>query len=141
MGTGRKKKYARNISPKKAKTIKPLSLFHALKYNIPPMQNQHVTLVHALRHNASIFPSNLPLQWVNGDCEVEDTISYHRLWEQAGLVAQLLEKNSVQRGDCVMIAYPLGLDFLSGLFGCMKIGVIGCLVSVALKDDITIVDL
>lgn len=89
----------------------------------------HKTLVHALQHNATHNPDHVWIEWVNSQCEVESSITYQELWHQSGLVAALLRKNDVKRGHRVMIAYPFGLEFLSGLFGCMRIGVIPCSVS------------
>lgn len=87
------------------------------------------TLVHALKRNATQSADHVLITWVNSQCEVESGITYQQLWNQSGLVARLLLENDVKRGDRVMIAYPFGLEFLSGLFGCMRIGVIPCSVS------------
>lgn len=89
----------------------------------------HMTLVHALRHNAKHCPNHVLIQWVNSQCKVESSLTYQELWQQSATVATLLLKNGVKSGDRVMIAYPFGLEFLSGLFACMRIGVIPCSVS------------
>ena len=87
------------------------------------------TLVDALMNNAKKHPKHVLLRWVNPQCEVDETISYEQLWERSGQVAAFLIKNGITQGDRVMIAYPFRLDFLSGLFGCMRIGAIACSVS------------
>lgn len=93
----------------------------------PP--NDATTLVHALLNNAKKHPKHVLLQWVNPQCEVDETITYEQLWERSGQVAAFLLENGIAQGDRVMIAYPFRLDFLSGLFGCMRIGAIACSVS------------
>lgn len=87
------------------------------------------SLVHALMNNAKKNPNHVFLQWINHQCEVEETITYQQLWERSGQVAIFLIENGIKRGDRVMIAYPFGIDFLSGLFGCMRVGAIACSVS------------
>ena len=44
-------------------------------------------------------------------------------------VAKMLIEKDCSRGDRVMIAYPFGLEFLAGMLGCMRAGIIPCSVS------------
>lgn len=90
------------------------------------LKSHHKTIVQALEGNAKHHPAHVLIEWVNNKCEVESGITYAKLWQQSGPVASLLQQNGVKRGDRVMIAYPFGLEFLSGIFGCMRIGVIPC---------------
>lgn len=89
----------------------------------------HKTLIHALKYNKDTNPDHLPVQWVNAHCQVSNSVTFEQLWVESNLVAQFLINNGIKKGDRVMIAYPFGVEFLSGFFGCMMAGIIACSVS------------
>jgi len=84
------------------------------------------TLVHAMKRNSETFPDHALANWVNGECQVVNSLTYKKLWDKAGRVACLLLRHEVKPGDRVMIAYDFGLEFIVGMFGCMRMGAIAC---------------
>ena len=85
------------------------------------------TLLSVLRDHYELHPDRVLLTWLDKKGREVSSLSYRELWVQSGLVARLLlvEKGLVP-GDRVMICYPFGLDFLIGIFGSMRAGLIPC---------------
>ncbi|CAB9527400.1 D-alanine--D-alanyl carrier protein ligase [Seminavis robusta] len=84
------------------------------------------TIVEALNHHASETPDKVVFTWVNVKCEEQDKMTFKQLEDQSNAVSARLLKLGCKKGDRVMIAYPFGLEFLAGMFGAMKVGVIPC---------------
>ncbi|CAB9515555.1 D-alanine--D-alanyl carrier protein ligase [Seminavis robusta] len=84
------------------------------------------TILEALDHHASETPNKLVFTWVDNKCEEQSKMTFKQLEDQSNAVAARLLKLGCKKGDRVMIAYPFGLEFLAGMFGAMKIGVIPC---------------
>ncbi|CAB9508021.1 D-alanine--D-alanyl carrier protein ligase [Seminavis robusta] len=86
----------------------------------------HSSILEALNHHALEIPDKVVFTWVNSKCEEQNKLTFKQLEDQSNAVAARLLKLGCQKGDRVMIAYPFGLEFLAGMFGAMKIGVIPC---------------
>ena len=84
------------------------------------------TFLSTLKEHYKNKPNHNVLSWVDSKCKVVHRMTYREVWEQSGAVADMLENKGFTKGDRVMIAYPFGLEFLAGMFGCMRIGVIPC---------------
>ncbi|CAB9502608.1 D-alanine--D-alanyl carrier protein ligase [Seminavis robusta] len=84
------------------------------------------TILDALNHHAVETPNKVVLTWVDIDCEEQNKLTFKQLEDQSNAVAARLLKLGCKKGDRVMVAYPFGLEFLAGMFGAMKIGVIPC---------------
>ncbi|CAB9496118.1 D-alanine--D-alanyl carrier protein ligase [Seminavis robusta] len=84
------------------------------------------TILKALSHHATETPNKLVLTWVNIKCEEQKKMTVKQVEDESNAVAARLLKLGCKKGDRVMIAYPFGLEFLAGMFGAMKIGVIPC---------------
>ncbi|CAB9514440.1 D-alanine--D-alanyl carrier protein ligase [Seminavis robusta] len=86
----------------------------------------HSTILQALNHHATVTPDKVVFTWVDIKCEEQNKLTFQQLQDASNAVATRLLKLGCQRGDRVMVAYPFGLEFLAGMFGAMKIGVIPC---------------
>ncbi|CAB9501608.1 D-alanine--D-alanyl carrier protein ligase [Seminavis robusta] len=84
------------------------------------------TILEALSHHAKETPEKKLFTWVDIKCKEQKTLTFHQLEVQSNAVAHHLIKLGCQKGDRVMVAYPFGLEFLAGMLGAMKIGVIPC---------------
>ncbi|CAB9525221.1 D-alanine--D-alanyl carrier protein ligase [Seminavis robusta] len=84
------------------------------------------TILHAFNHHALETPNKIVLTWVDIKCEENNKMTFKQLEDQSNAVAARLLKLGCKKGDRVMVAYPFGLEFLAGMFGAMKIGVIPC---------------
>ncbi|CAB9496884.1 D-alanine--D-alanyl carrier protein ligase [Seminavis robusta] len=84
------------------------------------------TILESLNHHALETPDKVVFTWVDIKCEEQDRMTFKQLEDQSDAVASRLLKLGCKKGDHVMIAYPFGLEFLAGMFGAMKIGVIPC---------------
>ncbi|CAB9522650.1 Putative fatty-acid--CoA ligase FadD21 [Seminavis robusta] len=84
------------------------------------------TILEALSHHATETPDKVVFIWVDKKCEEQNKMTFKQLEDASNAVAARLLKLGCQKGDRVMVAYPFGLEFLAGMFGAMKIGVIPC---------------
>ncbi|CAB9509910.1 D-alanine--D-alanyl carrier protein ligase [Seminavis robusta] len=84
------------------------------------------TILEALAHHSAKTPDKVLYTWVDIKCQEQNKLTFQQLEDEANAVAARLLKLGCQTGDRVMIAYPFGLEFLAGMFGAMKIGVIPC---------------
>ncbi|CAB9513800.1 D-alanine--D-alanyl carrier protein ligase [Seminavis robusta] len=84
------------------------------------------TILEVLNSHAVDASEKVIFTWVDIHCEEQQTVTFKQLEDQSNAVAARLLKQGCQKGDRVMIAYPFGLEFLAGMFGAMKIGVIPC---------------
>ncbi|CAB9508018.1 D-alanine--D-alanyl carrier protein ligase [Seminavis robusta] len=84
------------------------------------------TILEALNYHALESPEKIVFTWVDIKCKEQNKITFKQLEDQSNAVAARLLKLGCKKGDRVMIAYPFGLEFLAGMFGAMKIGVIPC---------------
>ncbi|CAB9518761.1 D-alanine--D-alanyl carrier protein ligase [Seminavis robusta] len=84
------------------------------------------TILEALDHHAGETPDKIVLTWVDKNCDEQNKMTFTQLEDTSNAVAARLLKLGCQKGDRVMVAYPFGLEFLAGMFGAMKIGVIPC---------------
>ena len=83
-------------------------------------------MLYACNTRCNIPAANQLFRWVDKKGNVANTLTYKQLWEQSCAVAQLLQTKGIKKGGRVMVAYPFGLEFLAGMFGCMIASVIGC---------------
>ncbi|CAB9496888.1 D-alanine--D-alanyl carrier protein ligase [Seminavis robusta] len=84
------------------------------------------TILEALNCHAAQSPNKVVFTWVGRQCKEQNKMTFKQLQDQSNAVAAHLIKLGCQKGDRVMVAYPFGLEFLAGMFGAMKIGVIPC---------------
>ncbi|CAB9518775.1 D-alanine--D-alanyl carrier protein ligase [Seminavis robusta] len=84
------------------------------------------TILEALSHHATETPDKVVFTWVDNKCHEQNKITFKQLEEASNAVAAHLLKLGCKKGDRVMVAYPFGLEFLAGMFGAMKFGVIPC---------------
>ena len=76
------------------------------------------TLGEMMRRRAEISPT---LQYFD---VFDETVTYARLWEQAGRYAAGLARAGVRAGDKVCLIYPTCAEFFYTFFGCVRIGAV-----------------
>ncbi|CAB9523679.1 D-alanine--D-alanyl carrier protein ligase [Seminavis robusta] len=84
------------------------------------------TILEALNHHATVTPAKVVFTWVDDKCKEQCKMTCKQLEDESNAVADHLLKLGCKKGERVMVAYPFGLEFLAGMFGAMKIGVIPC---------------
>ncbi|CAB9508014.1 D-alanine--D-alanyl carrier protein ligase [Seminavis robusta] len=84
------------------------------------------TILEAINYHASETPDKVVITWVDIRCQEQNKMTFKQLENESNAVAARLLKLGCKKGDRVMVAYPFGLEFLAGMFGAMKIGVIPC---------------
>jgi fatty-acyl-CoA synthase len=77
-----------------------------------------VTLGEMMRRRAAVSPDTQYFELF------DETVTYGRLWAQAGRYAAGLARAGVQAGDKVCLIYPTCADFFYTFFGCLRLGVV-----------------
>jgi acyl-CoA synthetase (AMP-forming)/AMP-acid ligase II len=80
------------------------------------------TLVSVLKRRATEQPDRLAYVFVSEGAG-EDRLTYGELDRKAKAIAHSLQ-GVAARGDCALLLYPAGLDFLAAFLGCLHAGVI-----------------
>lgn len=81
------------------------------------------TIIEAFRWHLERHPDREHITLIEGD-EALDTISYARLWADAGEVARGLTAEGVGQGDAVALMLPTGSAFFQVFLGVMRIGAV-----------------
>ena len=79
------------------------------------------TIVEAFEWHLERHPDREHIALLEGD-EVRESLSYARLWSDAGDVARGLADAGVGRGDAVALMLPTGSAFFQSFLGAMRIG-------------------
>ena len=79
------------------------------------------SIVEAFLWHVERHPDRDHITLLEGD-EVRETLTYERLWEAAGEVAQGLAAHGVGKGDAVALMLPTGSAFFEACLGAMRIG-------------------
>jgi acyl-CoA synthetase (AMP-forming)/AMP-acid ligase II len=63
---------------------------------------------------------------VDSKTKIRESITYEQLWQESGYLACHLLKEDIQKGDRVMIVYPLNaqIEYMACFIACMRIGAI-----------------
>lgn len=81
------------------------------------------TIVDILRWRAIHQPEKLAFTYlVNGETE-EATLTYEEMDRQARSVAAMLQ-STIKNGECVLLLYPPGLEFITVFLGCLYAGIV-----------------
>ena len=81
------------------------------------------TMVEAFRWHVEHHPDREHITLLEGD-ETLETISYARLWADAGALARGLAAAGIERGDAVALMLPTGSAFFHAFLGAMIIGAV-----------------
>lgn len=81
------------------------------------------SLVSVLRERAALHPDAPACTYLGDNGQVKDSVSYAELDAQARAIAARLQGLGAA-GECAILLYPPGLEFLSAFFGCLYSGVI-----------------
>ena len=81
------------------------------------------SLVHMLRHRATVDPDRVAFIFLTGNDLQESRLTYEQLDREARAIAATLSKYNVV-GQPVLLLEPPGLRFMATLFGCFYAGAI-----------------
>jgi len=79
--------------------------------------------VEALRWQIQLEGQRPAYTYLRSGSEVEESLSWHELGLGVSAVACTLRDRGIQ-GQCALLAYPAGLDFITAFLGCLAAGVI-----------------
>jgi 8-amino-7-oxononanoate synthase len=90
------------------------------------------TLVHVLQRHARQRPDHRAFVYLRDDESEEVVMTYAQLDERARSIAAHLQQMHLV-GERVLLAFPPGLDFIAGYFGCLYAGCVAVPVSLPRK--------
>lgn len=90
------------------------------------------SLVHVLHHHAKEQPDQPAFVYLLEGAAEEVTLTYTQLDHRARAIAVYLLKMNLAK-QRVMLAYPAGMDFIAGFFGCLYAGCVAVPVNVPHK--------
>ena len=82
-----------------------------------------LTIVEAFRWHVERHPEREHITLLAGD-EIRESMSYGRLWADAGAVAAGLAVQGIGAGDAVAIMLPTGSAFFQAFLGAMRVGAV-----------------
>ena len=81
------------------------------------------TVLDMVEANAARFPDKLAYRWIGLKGKVETAITFKQMWQRIDTIAWHLQNSwGASRGDCVLLVYPPGLDFVFAHMGCLRAG-------------------
>ena len=83
-----------------------------------------MTIISRIRSHFENTPNRVVLKWFDDKGKQANSRTYRELWKKSGSIAAELGKQGIQKGERVMLVFPFGLEFMDGLIGCMRAGVI-----------------
>lgn len=89
----------------------------------PDTHSTQQTLVSVLRERAALHPQAPACTYLGDNGQVKGAVSYAELDRNARAIAARLQGLGAA-GECAILLYPPGLEFLSAFFGCLYSGVI-----------------
>lgn len=86
--------------------------------------SQFSTVTKLLHYRSLYQPNDIGFRFLqNGKVET-GALSYQQLDSQAKAIASQLKFTGIVEGECALLLYPPGLEFISAFFGCLYAGVI-----------------
>lgn len=82
------------------------------------------TFVELLNYRALYQPNKIGFQFLHDGKTVTATLTYQELHKQAKVIASQLKSTGVVEGECALLLYPPGLEFISAFFACLYAGVV-----------------
>lgn len=93
-------------------------------FHVSPKMKEN--LLHLLVSHANNYPNHQVFTWVDDAGKESTSLNYVNLWKKSTAVMNLLKKKKTKAGERVVVAYPFGLEFLSGIFGAMLADCVPC---------------
>ncbi len=87
-------------------------------------QRAQKTLLDALRIHTEQHPEHLAYAFLSNGEELERSLSYQALAQEAQNLAAHLQDQGLKAGDRALLLYPQGLDFVVAFFACLYAGII-----------------
>lgn len=82
------------------------------------------TIIHALDTHQQKMPEKIALAYLNSNVGIDEQCNYGMLWKRITQVAFILSEAGIQSGECALLIYEPGLEYVYALLGCFYAGVI-----------------
>ncbi|NQZ20711.1 MAG: AMP-binding protein [Colwellia sp.] len=80
-------------------------------------------IVECLYHNSIEKPDEVAYEFVTDLSLPTETITYHQLYTDVCQIAKNL-LNNITPGDCILLLYPPGIEYIKAFFACVMAGVV-----------------